>query len=76
MDISSIKDLSYGGFKLWALIGDDYTDYCWSISLKNKSELKHKIFTLLTDLKIAGIDGKFVCCDDSGDNKSFIENSD
>jgi hypothetical protein len=27
LDISSIKELSYGGSKFWALIVDDYTDY-------------------------------------------------
>jgi hypothetical protein len=49
-DISSIKDTSYGGSKFWALIVDNYTDYCWSIFLKNKSVLKKQMLTLLTDL--------------------------
>jgi hypothetical protein len=40
LDISSIKDTSSGGSKFWALIVDYYTDYCWGIFLKNKSELK------------------------------------
>jgi hypothetical protein len=31
LDISSIKDVSYGGSKFWVLIVDDYTNYCWSI---------------------------------------------
>ena len=31
LDISSIKDKSYGGSRFWVLIVDDYTDYCWSI---------------------------------------------
>jgi hypothetical protein len=30
VDISSIKERSIGGAKFWALIVDDYTDYCWS----------------------------------------------
>jgi hypothetical protein len=49
MDIISIKERSIGGAKFWALIVDDYTDYCWSFVLKNKSNLKAKIKTLLTD---------------------------
>jgi hypothetical protein len=53
VDISSIKERSIGGEKFWALIVDDYTDYCWNFMLKNKSDLKVKIMTLLTDLKIA-----------------------
>jgi hypothetical protein len=28
LDISSIKDESYGGSCFWALVVDDYTDYC------------------------------------------------
>jgi hypothetical protein len=54
-DISSVIDSSYGGSKFWALIVDDYTDFCWSIFLKNKSDLKEKLFSLLTDLKIAEV---------------------
>ena len=73
LDISSIKDVSYGGSKFWVLIVDDYTNYCWSIFLKNKSDLKEKMFTLLTDLKIAGIDIKYIRCDDSGENKAFYD---
>ena len=29
------------------------------------------MFTLLTDLKIAGIEVKYIRCDDSGENESF-----
>jgi hypothetical protein len=73
LDISSIKDVSYGGSKFWVFIVDDFTDYCWSMFLKNKSELKEKMFPLLTDLKIAGIDIKYIRCDDSGENKAFYD---
>ena len=47
--ISSIKGLSYGGSKLWALIVNDYSDYCWNIFLINKSELmlKSSVVTIL-----------------------------
>jgi hypothetical protein len=31
LDISSIRDESYGGSRFWAMSVDDYTDYCWSI---------------------------------------------
>jgi hypothetical protein len=54
LDISSIEDLSYREFKFWALIADYYTDYSWSIFLKNK------MLTLSTDLNIARIDVKFI----------------
>jgi hypothetical protein len=71
IDISSIKNASYGGSKFWAIVVDNYTDYCWSISLKSKGELKDKMRILLTDFKIAGIEVKYIRCDDSGKNKAF-----
>jgi hypothetical protein len=37
---------------LLALVVDDHTDYCWSLFLKAKSDLKGKILILLTDLEI------------------------
>jgi hypothetical protein len=39
---------------------DDHTDYCWSLFLKSKSDMKGKFLTLLTDLKITGLDVKFI----------------
>jgi hypothetical protein len=36
VDINSIKERSFGEAKLWALIVDDFTDYCCSFALKNK----------------------------------------
>jgi hypothetical protein len=62
INISSIR---FGGSKFWVLIVDNYTDYCWGLFLKYKAELKDKMFKLLTDLKIAGIEVKYVRCDDA-----------
>jgi hypothetical protein len=39
--------------------------------LKNKSDLKVKIKTLLTDLKIANQNLRFIKCDDSGKNMTM-----
>jgi hypothetical protein len=41
--------------------------------LKHKSDLKSRVMTLLTDLKIAGINVKHIRCDDSGENKALFE---
>jgi hypothetical protein len=43
INISSIAEKSFGGAKLWALINDDYSDYCWNFILKSKSYLKEKV---------------------------------
>jgi hypothetical protein len=74
LDISSNKDKSYGGSRFWVLIVDDYTDYCWSIFLRAKSDLKAKVTTLLTNLNIAGVNLKFISCDDSGENRLCLKN--
>jgi hypothetical protein len=58
LDIRSIRDESYDGSCFWVLLVDDYTDYCWSILLKNKINLKSMVMTNLTDLKIAEINVK------------------
>jgi hypothetical protein len=71
IDIRSIKESSFGGAKFWALIVDDYSDYCWSFVMKNKSDLKTRIKTLLTDLKIANQIVKFIICDDAGETMTM-----
>jgi hypothetical protein len=35
--------------------------------------LKGKFLTLITDLKISGLDVKFNQCDDSGENKAMFD---
>jgi hypothetical protein len=73
LDISSIRDESYGGSCFWVLLVDDYSEYFWSIFLKTKSNFKCKVITLLTDLKIAEINVKYIRCDYSGENKALFE---
>jgi hypothetical protein len=41
--------------------------------LKAESDLIGKLLTLLTDLKIAGLDVKFIQCDDSEENKALFD---
>ena len=55
-----MRDASYGGFKFWLLISDDYTDYCWTIFLKTMDELRSKMIALLTDLQIASANVKII----------------
>jgi hypothetical protein len=68
VDISSVKERNFAREKFWALIFDDCTDYCWSFVLKNKSDLKVKIKSLLNDLKIANRNVTFIRCDNPGEN--------
>jgi hypothetical protein len=58
IDISVIENASYNGSKFLALVVEEYTDYCWSIFVRSKDELKDRMRTLSIDLKIAGIEVK------------------
>jgi hypothetical protein len=58
VDISSIKERSFGESRFLAL-------------KKNKSDFKVKIKTLLTDLKIANQNVRFIRCDDAGKNMTM-----
>jgi hypothetical protein len=67
-DISSIKGESYGGSKFWALIVDDYSGYCWSYFLKQKSSLKTTLIGLFDQLKNLNKTVKLLRLDDAGEN--------
>jgi hypothetical protein len=75
-DLSSNKERSFGGAKFWALIVDNYTDYCWNFVMKNKSDLKGKIKTLLTDLKVADLNVRLIRFDDPGKNLTLKNDPD
>jgi hypothetical protein len=60
---------SYGGFKFWALVVDDYySGYCWKYFLKQKSNLKTMLIGLLDELKNLNKIVKFLRLDDAGEN--------
>jgi hypothetical protein len=59
---------------LLALLVHDYPDYCCNLFLKAKSDLKDKFLNLLTDLKIAGLDVKFIQYDDLGEKRLCLKN--
>jgi transposase InsO family protein len=67
VDISSIKGESYGGSKFWALVVDDYSGYCWSYFLKQKSDLKTTLIGLIDELKHLDKTVKFLRLDDAGE---------
>jgi hypothetical protein len=77
IDKSSIKERSFGGAKYWTLIINDHTICCWSFVLNNKSNLKGKVRSLLSELKlkVVGINIKLIQCDDNREKKSMMEDS-
>jgi hypothetical protein len=64
LDISSIKVISFGSAKFWALVVDDYLGNCWSYLLRAKSELQEEIIDLIKELKNV----RFLRVDNAGDN--------
>ena len=71
IDISSISYPSFGGARFWLLIVDDFTDYCWSYFMKNKSDLSSKMQELIQELKTKQLKVKYIRCDNAGENQAF-----
>jgi hypothetical protein len=58
--------------RYWLLVVDEYTNFLWSFFMKTKDETKHHVITLILDLqKDKNIKVKFICCDNSGENRDI-----
>jgi transposase InsO family protein len=79
IDISSIKQVSYGGAKFWLLVQDEYSDYLWSFFLSTKSEQTEVLFNWIASYqKQYDMTIKTIGCDNSGENlklKKELSNS-
>jgi hypothetical protein len=74
IDISSSMWPSYGGAKYWLLIVDDYSHYCWSYFVFNKSGLKIMMVLFLKLMTVAyNIHVEKICLDNSGENVDMAE---
>jgi hypothetical protein len=71
IDISSIKTTSFEGSKLWLLIVDEKSNYCWTHFLKQKSEVASLMTNFVKNLCESGRMVKSIQCDYAGENKSF-----
>jgi len=58
LDISSVRDISFGGNKFWILVLDDKTDMIWSIFVKYKSKLARKVDELIDAIETQGAGGE------------------
>ena len=73
-DISSVNKTCYCGNKFWLLVVDEFTNYCWSIFLKNKSNLPEAMMNWLNNFQREHkINVQHFRCDNSGENKKFQE---
>ena len=72
IDITSIRQESYGGAKFWCMVQDEATKMKWSFFLKNKSDMGSVLVPFLIQLKKQhDVDVKFIRLDNAGENKSF-----
>ena len=72
MDISSTENESFRKKRLWLLVVDDTTDYCWSFFLKEKSETGKVLMDLIKRLKDnKNVTVKKIHCDNAGENTAF-----
>jgi len=51
IDISSVKNKSYGGLKFWLLAVDDVTDLSFSLFLKSKDQMAQAMILLIKGLR-------------------------
>ena len=71
MDISSVKNKSFGGSKFWLLIEDENTSMKWSYFLNKKSDLATKVVSFVKAMKQKDPESpKFLRCDNAGENKT------
>ena len=74
LDLSSIRQESYGGAKFWCMIQDEATKMKWSFFLKNKSGMPATVIPFLVSLKKQhDVNVKFIRLDNAGENKTFRE---
>ena len=70
-DVSSIKNVSYGGSKFWLLVVDDATDCCFSFFLKKKSDVPETMVRMIKQLQSKeNITVMTLRCDNAGENKT------
>jgi hypothetical protein len=72
IDISCLKNSSFGGSKYWLLIVDEATNMMWSYFLRRNPEASRKVIEFVNELKRN--DGnmvKFIRCDNLGENQAL-----
>jgi hypothetical protein len=74
IDISYVKNASFGGARFWLLIQDERTDHIWSIFLRHKNETADKMIEWLHMIKnTMDITVCIIRCDNAGENRKLQE---
>jgi hypothetical protein len=72
IDISYLKNSSFGGSKYWLLIVDEATNMMWSHFFRRKPEASRKIIEFVTELKLKNANMvKFIRCNNLGENQAL-----
>jgi len=72
VDISHVKNRSFGGSQYWLLAVDDATDFSFSLFLKTKDQTARAMISLIKELRaLENVVVKKIRCDNSGENVAF-----
>jgi hypothetical protein len=72
LDISYAQCNTMGGSMFWLMMVDDATGMAWSRMLKRKSDTTEVVMSFLRRMKARGTPVKYICCDNSGENKDLM----
>ena len=72
IDTSGPYPRSMGGNIYWMKVVDDYSRKNWNFLMKKKSEVAENIMELITSLKNAGKEVKYLRCDNAGEHNTLI----
>ncbi len=72
VDISHVKNQSFGGLQYWLFAVDDVMDFSFSLFLKMKDQMARAMILLIKELhNLENIVVKKICCDNSSENIAF-----
>ena len=73
LDLTTMRDKSFGGNKHWLVMVDDCTGKAWSRFLKQKSELGREVLIFLSDMKNNKTPVKIIRMDNAGENLALMK---
>ena len=70
-DTCPMSDVSFGGYKVWLIIQDEYTKYIWSYFLKERKDVAEQMIEWLNGETARGLKVEIFKCDNASENKTF-----
>ena len=74
IDLSTVKNNSYGNKHHWVLLVDEFSRFKWSIFLQKKSDLAEKVYDVFKEIENnKGLKFEKIRCDNAGENHKLQE---